>query len=551
MMFRTVLVIDVIGTALFVLTACGESTSSVPTAAPALPPVATQEAGTGNDQSHAPQAGTPAASPAPDSGRIPARVVIAGTITPTPTVTLKSPIEKRLTPAATSSLAANATPIVSQMVDIHCGIFANLQEAQQFYLDNDGPFVDHHSLDTDSDGIACNSEGDKGIESTSFPLASDAPVPTATASVSDKDCDDFDTWADANDFFLSEGGPHSDPHRLDPDRDGLPCSSIYNAERYTPTPTPEPTTVPTESVWSDPERTAELNSIDWQGFDVRGFPFRIRITPAGEKISAFRLDSEGKTIRMEIECGPIVGNRFNQANPTFNKKTAILFIWVEPDSGEPAHCVLLDRYMKWKATDPLPVPWGTNPATDTQHAMPPGVRGEPMLFTVPGDTKRRHTRLPVDILQYMSVAMGEAYDFYGKEMQCKPEKMPLAVWSDELGFQMLGRDEEQLLAEHALNHEIIVEDPDGFWESYDWESKEHWREIGWYLVLYRWEYKTYENEHWRNYVKYYYPGDLKSNGRRAGCWGVPNIEDVPPPRRCYECERRERMAHYAERVVAL
>ncbi len=546
MNFRPIFAIALISIAAVVVMACGESGSEEPAPAATVPAASAQQEEQGSAAGQRVAATRPAPSATPYSGRIPAPIHVTVTATPAPAASIAPAVAQAADATATPATAAVETPATTQPANVHCGSFGSPQEAQQFYLDNDGPFVDRYSLDTDDDGIACNSQGDSGIEQTGFPLASDTPVPTATASVSDKDCGDFDTWADANNFFLSEGGPYSDPHRMDPDRDGLPCSSLYNAERYTPTPTPEPTSVPTESVWSDPERTAELNSINWHGFDVRGFPFRIHITPAGEKISAFRLDNEGKAIRMEVECGPIVGNRFDQANPTFNRKNAKLYIWIEPDSGEPAHCVRLDRYIKWKATDPLPVPWGTNPATDTQHAMPPGVRGESMLFTQPGDTKRRHTRLPVDILQYMSVVMGEAYDFYGKEMQCKPEKMPLAVWSDELGFQALGRDEEKLLAEHALNHERYVDDSDGFWKSYDWESKENWRELGWYVVLYRWEYKTYENEHWRNHVKYIYPDGLESNGLKAGCWSVSNLGDVPPPRRCYECERREQMALYAE-----
>ena len=30
--------------------------------------------------------------------------------------------------------------------------------------------------------------------------------------------------------------PDSDPHRLDPDRDGVPCTALKNKERYTATP---------------------------------------------------------------------------------------------------------------------------------------------------------------------------------------------------------------------------------------------------------------------------------------------------------------------------
>jgi len=42
----------------------------------------------------------------------------------------------------------------------------------------------------------------------------------------DRDCGDFGTWKQANDFFIAAGGPDSDPHRLDSDHDGVPCQSL-------------------------------------------------------------------------------------------------------------------------------------------------------------------------------------------------------------------------------------------------------------------------------------------------------------------------------------
>jgi len=52
---------------------------------------------------------------------------------------------------------------------------------------------------------------------------------TATPSVPDRNCSDFDTWAEAQAFFESEGGPESDPHRLDNDGDGIACESLPGA----------------------------------------------------------------------------------------------------------------------------------------------------------------------------------------------------------------------------------------------------------------------------------------------------------------------------------
>ena len=42
----------------------------------------------------------------------------------------------------------------------------------------------------------------------------------------DRDCNDFETQAEAQSFFIAAGGPASDPHRLDRDGDGVACESL-------------------------------------------------------------------------------------------------------------------------------------------------------------------------------------------------------------------------------------------------------------------------------------------------------------------------------------
>lgn len=46
------------------------------------------------------------------------------------------------------------------------------------------------------------------------------------ASAADKDCSDFNTWRQAQNFYKKHGGPKYDPHRLDADRDGIACESL-------------------------------------------------------------------------------------------------------------------------------------------------------------------------------------------------------------------------------------------------------------------------------------------------------------------------------------
>jgi endonuclease YncB( thermonuclease family) len=50
-----------------------------------------------------------------------------------------------------------------------------------------------------------------------------AGVPAAAA---DRDCSDFDSQAQAQDYFVDRGGPDADPDRLDADGDGTACDSL-------------------------------------------------------------------------------------------------------------------------------------------------------------------------------------------------------------------------------------------------------------------------------------------------------------------------------------
>jgi endonuclease YncB( thermonuclease family) len=52
-----------------------------------------------------------------------------------------------------------------------------------------------------------------------------APEPIEAVGA-DRDCADFSTQADAQGFFISAGGPGSDPHRLDGDGDGVACEDL-------------------------------------------------------------------------------------------------------------------------------------------------------------------------------------------------------------------------------------------------------------------------------------------------------------------------------------
>ena len=78
-------------------------------------------------------------------------------------------------------------------------------------------------------------------------LPPSAPA-TVPAAASDLDCYDFSSQAPAQNYFLSIGGPSSDPDGLDGDGDGIacesnPCPCSYSTAPTAPTP-PAPSAPP-------------------------------------------------------------------------------------------------------------------------------------------------------------------------------------------------------------------------------------------------------------------------------------------------------------------
>ena len=93
-------------------------------------------------------------------------------------------------------------------------------------------------------------DGSTGHSNTSGPRtdgdgtghSNTAPEPTATAVPAtpssplkydpngpDRNCTDFDTWEEAQAFYLAAGGPETDRHRLDSGRDGVACENLPGA----------------------------------------------------------------------------------------------------------------------------------------------------------------------------------------------------------------------------------------------------------------------------------------------------------------------------------
>ena len=124
--------------------------------------------------------------------------------------------------------------------DRNCGDFDNWQAAQDFFLSEGGPDSDPHRLDHNGDGIACeslsgapedNSEEDDLDEPPPPSESTPKSTPAKGDDFEDRNCGDFDNWQAAQDFFIAEGGPDHDPHRLDGNKDGIACESLPGAPK--------------------------------------------------------------------------------------------------------------------------------------------------------------------------------------------------------------------------------------------------------------------------------------------------------------------------------
>ena len=113
-------------------------------------------------------------------------------------------------------------------IDRDCGDFPEWQAAQAFFVSEGGPRDDPHGLDRDGDGVACQSLPGAPKDDPEPPASHPEP-PQEEAAFVDRNCGDFNTWQEAQDFFLSQGGPDDDPHRLDGNGDGIACESLPGA----------------------------------------------------------------------------------------------------------------------------------------------------------------------------------------------------------------------------------------------------------------------------------------------------------------------------------
>ena len=115
-----------------------------------------------------------------------------------------------------------------EMFDVICDDFQHRDEAEYFFEVYETSGENRFGLDRDLDGRPC--ELLPPLEDINRVLSRLNRIWNQDdQSEADRDCNDFETWIEANEFFIQAGGSDSDPHRLDGDSNGIPCESLPGA----------------------------------------------------------------------------------------------------------------------------------------------------------------------------------------------------------------------------------------------------------------------------------------------------------------------------------
>lgn len=133
-----------------------------------------------------------------------------------------TPASSLTSPAPTSSANLtidDGTDTLQPNVDRDCVDFPCQELAQEFFEAQGGPAQDPYQLDANRNGRACESlpacqSGGGGTPGT--------PI----TGVCNVNCSAFACQQDAQNFFISQGGPNQDPCDLDRDDDGQACDDL-------------------------------------------------------------------------------------------------------------------------------------------------------------------------------------------------------------------------------------------------------------------------------------------------------------------------------------
>lgn len=181
---------------------------------------------------------------------------------------------------------------------IGCGNFRTWLDVQFFYVENGGPEMDTHYLDTNSDGIACNSDGDQGIDVRQF---GDDEIPSAA--------------------LTPHGGlaPSGTPEDQPPQGLNLAEAPLRN---YT---------------------ASEIGAFPWTEYRRDGFEFVF--AEEGESIYLLA----GRHDLMEQTCGPHIGSSLDaRMSQTWVTHGHFIWVWGE---GDFTGCVAVSKFEDWFLMD--------------------------------------------------------------------------------------------------------------------------------------------------------------------------------------------------------
>jgi endonuclease YncB( thermonuclease family) len=136
------------------------------------------------------------------------------------------------------------------------------------------------------------------VPSLAVSLAAGMLLAGSPAHAADRDCGDFASQKAAQLFFLDNGGPDSDPHRLDADGDGVSCES-------NPAPYHYGVTVPEGGSPSKPavirQRAKVVRVVDGDTVEVR--------LANGRRRSVRLLGTDTPEVYGGVECGGLKASR--------------------------------------------------------------------------------------------------------------------------------------------------------------------------------------------------------------------------------------------------
>ena len=371
--------IVVLALVLSVLVGCGGKEAKVPVELP--------EGGITNGEAQADETATPVVTPTPyGSGQSLAQLFAQPTV------------QAGILPSL-RVIAVSGTPVAGDAALIGCADFDNWFDVQTFYLGVGGPDQDPYLLDTDSDGIACNAEGDQAFSERRFDVE-------ATA------------------VSVSVGAGTQTPEAVD-----LP--SVVSADA---TPAATPSAVPA-LLGEAPlrEYTAEeIGAVDWSRFERDGHLFR-RVFP-GTRIT-FRIGA-GVGDYTEVDCGPEIGSSLDsRSSRTWSDYSHAIWVWFEnPDDereNQRSGCIQVSKYEDWPNKEAARPALGAREVdalraerlgedlvyfyqvNDRSYTMPPGTQG---LY---------------EVMKTDSYIVSPDGDFTGV---CWADQLPNALWSVERGF---------------------------------------------------------------------------------------------------------------------